>query len=59
MTRINALAEERQEAWATEHDLDPDEYQRVVETGQRDLTQVLTSRLDHSFAEMRQDEAGE
>lgn len=42
--RINAQAVERQEAW--------------TETGQPDLTDTLTRKLDRDFAEVRDNEAG-
>ena len=53
LRRINALSRERQEAWAGEHHLSLEEFRRAVETGQRDLTRVLTSKLDRSFDDVR------
>lgn len=51
--RLNALSRERQEAWAEEHHLSLEEFRRAVESGQRDLTRALTSKLDSGFDELR------
>lgn len=53
--RINAIARERQEAWADDHTPTEEERRRIVELGQRDFTRALTSRLVEGFEALRRE----